>query len=131
MARVSGAQFWSGLGIETRKIAILARWASGTIYRYVAEAPLGMITVDVKTLLSNSLGMESRGAGHTELVNRLNSLEAKIVLLVDVASAGDSCASSGVLVPATVVDGPASGDTSCRTFIVNDRTRSTNFGSTT
>ena len=82
-----------------------------------------MITEDVKKLLSNSLGMESRGAGHTELVNRLNSLEAKIALLVDAASAGDSFAPSGALVPATVVDGPASSDTSCRTFIVNDRTR--------
>ena len=82
-----------------------------------------MITEDVKKILSNSSGMESRGVGHAELVDRLISLEAKIALLADASSAGDSYATFGVLVSATVVDGPASSDTSCRTFVVNDRTR--------
>ena len=38
-----GAQYWAALGLGIRKIAILARWASGTIHRYVAEAPRGNI----------------------------------------------------------------------------------------
>ena len=46
--RVTGAQYWASIGLEVFKIQILARWGSPVILRYVSEAPLQTITVDVQ-----------------------------------------------------------------------------------
>ena len=49
--RVSGARHLAGMGLELYKLALLARWASPIIMRYVAEAPMAGITEDVRRLL--------------------------------------------------------------------------------
>ena len=49
--RVTGAQYLAGWGLELYKLAILARWSSPVILRYVAEAPMKSITVDLRRLM--------------------------------------------------------------------------------
>jgi hypothetical protein len=51
-ARVSGARYLAGIGLEVFKLCVLARWASATVLRYVQLAPLKTITADVKRLLT-------------------------------------------------------------------------------
>jgi hypothetical protein len=51
-ARVSGARFLANAGLELYKLAVLARWASPVLLRYVGEAPLKSITDDCKRLLA-------------------------------------------------------------------------------
>ena len=52
--RVSGAKFLSGLGLELYKLALLARWSSPVILRYVGEAPLRTVTDDCRRLLAGA-----------------------------------------------------------------------------
>jgi hypothetical protein len=51
-ARVSGARYLANIGLELFKLAVLARWASPVLLRYVGEAPLTSITADCKRLLA-------------------------------------------------------------------------------
>ena len=46
-ARVSGAQFLAAFGVEVAKIKILARHSTEQIMRYVQEAPLAAIRLDL------------------------------------------------------------------------------------
>jgi hypothetical protein len=50
--RVSGAKYLAGIGLELYKLAVLARWASPVIIRYVGEAPMKSITADCRRLLA-------------------------------------------------------------------------------
>jgi hypothetical protein len=49
--RVTGAKYLAGIGLELFKLAILARWSSPVILRYIGEAPMGRITADVRKLI--------------------------------------------------------------------------------
>jgi hypothetical protein len=51
-ARVSGACFLANTGLELYKLAVLARWASPVLLRYVEEAPLKSITDHGKPFLA-------------------------------------------------------------------------------
>ena len=53
-ARVSGARWLANMGLELLKIAVLARWASTVIVRYVSDAPLCTITSDCRKLAAGS-----------------------------------------------------------------------------
>ena len=53
-ARVSGARWLANMGLELFKLAVLARWSSNAILRYVADAPLSRITTDCRKLLTGS-----------------------------------------------------------------------------
>ena len=48
--RVTGAQRYAALGVEITKIMILARWAGGSVLRYVRDAPLANLAEEVRTL---------------------------------------------------------------------------------
>ena len=74
-ARVTGAQFWAGVGLETPKIAILARWAGDTVFRYVAEAPLRAITDDIKRTLSAAVSSSDGSKEVTKLSERFCKVE--------------------------------------------------------
>ena len=88
--RVSGSQFWAGLGIETAKIAIFARWAGPTIFRYVADAPLKVITADVRRLLLKACSTSSTSSQADDTFSdRLKTLERSLASLVDQAAASD------------------------------------------
>ena len=50
--RVSGARYLANAGLELYKLAVLARWESSIILRYVAEAPLNTLTSDCRRLLA-------------------------------------------------------------------------------
>jgi len=98
-ARVSGAQFLAGIGLEVPKIQLLARWASLIVLRYVAEAPLAAITDNMKTLLRDKLGQGSEQPGRdqqqiseatqsdvqNDILDRLRELEAKVASRVPIA----------------------------------------------
>ncbi len=51
--RVAGARHLAGMGLELYRLALLARWTSPVIMRYVAEAPMAGITGEVRKLISN------------------------------------------------------------------------------
>ena len=51
-ARVSGARHLANMGLELYKLAVLARWSSPVLLRYVGEAPLKTITSDCQRLLA-------------------------------------------------------------------------------
>jgi len=51
-ARVSGARYLANMGLELYKRAVLARWSSPVLLRYVGEAPLKTITSDCQRLLA-------------------------------------------------------------------------------
>ena len=88
--RVSGSQFWAGLGIETAKIAIFARWAGPTIFRYVADAPLKVITADVRRLLLKACSTASTSSQSDDNISdRLKTLERSLASLADQAAASD------------------------------------------
>ena len=71
-ARVTGAQFLAGVGLDIFLIQLLARWASQVVLRYVREAPLKNLTRTTVERLrgtradsgppvpSNSKGLEQR-----------------------------------------------------------------------
>ena len=50
-ARVSGARFLAGIGLELALIQLLARWASGVIVDYVRDAPLIALTGTAKRMM--------------------------------------------------------------------------------
>jgi hypothetical protein len=50
--RVTGSRMLARMGLELYKIALLARWASNVIMRYVSEAPLATLTEDCRRLLA-------------------------------------------------------------------------------
>ena len=49
--RVAGARYLASLGIELVKIALMGRWGSDAVLRYVGEAPLLTLTGNCKQLL--------------------------------------------------------------------------------
>ena len=53
-ARVTGARHLAQMGLELYKLALLARWSSPVILRYVSEAPLRTISDDCRKLLAGS-----------------------------------------------------------------------------
>ena len=42
--RVSGARHMAQLGIPTPIVALLARWSSSVVLRYISDAPLASLT---------------------------------------------------------------------------------------
>ena len=50
--RVTGAQYLAAMGVELYKLALLARWSSPIIMRYVGEAPMAGITADARRRLA-------------------------------------------------------------------------------
>ena len=52
--RVSGARYLANLGLEMFKLAVLARWNSPVLLRYVADAPLKVISDDCRRLLAGA-----------------------------------------------------------------------------
>ena len=79
--RVSGAQRLASIGVEVVKIAILARWSSNVVLRYVREAPLDNIADEVKALeskrdLLRHIKMLCNGAA--ALDTKLGNLEAQL-----------------------------------------------------
>ena len=52
--RISGSRMLASMGIELYKIALLARWASNIIMRYVSEAPLVTLSEDCRRLLDGA-----------------------------------------------------------------------------
>ena len=65
-ARVSGAQFLAAYGVEVAKIKILARHSTEQIMRYVQEAPLAAIRLDLG--LPGSSGLVAGGV--SKLINK-------------------------------------------------------------
>jgi hypothetical protein len=49
---VSGARYLANIGLEPYKLAVLARWSSPVLLRYVGLAPLTSITADCQRLLA-------------------------------------------------------------------------------
>ena len=75
---VAGAKYLSGIGVELYKLALLARWSSPIIMRYVGEAPLATVTSDCRKLLA--------GAQLHTLVEDLNrKVEQNLVRLESIA----------------------------------------------
>jgi len=52
--RISGSRMLASMGLELYKIALLARWASNIIMRYVAETPLLTLSDDCRRLLGEA-----------------------------------------------------------------------------
>jgi hypothetical protein len=50
--RVTGARWLASLGVELVKIALMGRWASDSVLRYVGDSPLKTLTGNCKKLLS-------------------------------------------------------------------------------
>ena len=71
--RVTGARYWASIGLEMFKIQILARWGSPVILRYVAEAPLQSITMDVQKRMS----VRTVWSAISELDKTLSDLQVK------------------------------------------------------
>ena len=54
-ARVSGARWLASTGLEIVKLAVLARWSSNVVVRYVSDAPLHRVTADCRRLLHGEI----------------------------------------------------------------------------
>ena len=52
--RVTGAQYLAKMGLELYKLALLARWHSAIIVRYVGDAPLESVTDDCRRLVQGA-----------------------------------------------------------------------------
>ena len=50
-ARVIGAQFYAGLGIELRRLAVFARWQTDIVLHYVQDSTLSSFSADCAVLL--------------------------------------------------------------------------------
>jgi hypothetical protein len=74
-ARVTGARYLAGLGLEIFKLCVLARWASATVLRYVKSTPLLSITSDVKRLIAG----ESLHSVVSDLRSELVDVSARAV----------------------------------------------------
>lgn len=80
--RVTGARYWASIGLEMFKIQILARWGSPVILRYVSEAPLQTITMDVQKRMS----VDKVWNAISELDRNLSDMQVKAAEEVQVQS---------------------------------------------
>ena len=79
--RVSGSRFYSAIGLETNKIRILARHSGDTILRYIQEAPLKSIRVDLGMAAqgrASKAASSSSAAASVHTSKQVSVLEAKI-----------------------------------------------------
>ena len=88
--RVTGARYWTTIGLEVFKVQIFARWGSSVILRYVADAPLANLTGDLTARpvggTASVLPTVSRLSSLLEqhvvtATNQVRALEAEVVRL--------------------------------------------------
>ena len=79
-ARVTGAQLLAVHGVDVNRIRILARHSGDTILRYVAEAPLASMRMQLGLQPSVPLSAHGPRVGR-RVVARLDSLEAAVARL--------------------------------------------------
>ena len=89
-ARVTGAQVLAAHGVEVSKLRILARHSGDTILRYVAEAPLAALRMDLGVPPVVVPSVPVREATTRKLGARLHSLEAAVARLTAAAPASVS-----------------------------------------
>jgi hypothetical protein len=91
-ARVTGAQVLASHGVEVNKLRILARHSGDTILRYVGEAPLASIRLDLGVGLQtpNLPGASSVLSVESGLEPRLAILEAAVSRMSALGSAHES-----------------------------------------
>lgn len=80
-ARVTGARFLANLGLEVYKIALLARWQSDIVIRYVSDSPLRTVTADCRRLLAGTELHEVMADIRNEVAEgtrRLDALDATL-----------------------------------------------------
>lgn len=81
-ARVSGAQYFAGVGLEVQKTQLLGRWADPTVIRYVAEALLASATSDVQHLLKTGKFTAAKSpSGKSDVADRLSLLESSVQVM--------------------------------------------------
>ena len=81
-ARVSGARFLAGLGLELSLIQLLARWCSSVVLEYVRDAPLIALTSTTrgKLTLATERGSQSivQSWRHDDIKQHVQALERAI-----------------------------------------------------
>jgi hypothetical protein len=81
--RISGSRMLASMGLELSKIALLARWASNIIMRYVSEAPLVTLSEDCRRLLDGADSARALDELRSELrkcTDKLTELETRVKL---------------------------------------------------
>ena len=80
-ARVTGARFYAGLGIELRRLAVFARCRSDIILHYVQDSALSRFTAECVVLLRKDSTEQISSDDHMERVhlsNRIVKIEQAI-----------------------------------------------------
>ena len=68
-ARVTGARFYAGLGIELRSSAVFARWRSDIVLHYVLDSALSRFTAECVVLLRKDSPEQISSDDHMERVH--------------------------------------------------------------
>ena len=79
VCRVSGAQHLAKLGFDIVIIQLMARWASGLVLRYVAEAPLGTVTDTYRKLAAG----RSLSSQLENIFVEISDLKSKLAAMSD------------------------------------------------
>ena len=80
-ARITGAQVLAAAGVEVNKLRILARHSGDTILRYVGEAPLAALRLDLGRSVAPVVPAPPRPSGTRRVAARLRNLEAAVLRL--------------------------------------------------
>ena len=86
-ARVTGARFYAGLGIELRRLAVFARWRSDIVLHYVQDSALLRFAAECVVLLRKDSPEQISSDDHMERVHirsRIVKIEQAISLLPSV-----------------------------------------------
>ena len=84
-ARVTGARFYEGLGIELRRLAVFALWRSDIVLHYVQDSALSRFTAECVVLLRKDSPEQISSDDHKERVH-LRSRIVKIEQAIEQAA---------------------------------------------
>ena len=85
--RISGSRWLAGIGIEIKKIQVMARWDSDVVLHYIKTAPMASVTEDVRAKLGGTQGhdcdkllaiCDNPGADMLEVLPRLKAIEDRL-----------------------------------------------------